>query len=390
MFIVLIVTSQAMFQINKFTVKSQMTSNPPPAKTRILVAVLNWGLGHATRSIPIIKALKKRNTVILAATGRSLALLRDEFPDCDTIDFPDYDVRYSRKKRLLFVYLLIQTPIIIVRLLVEHCRTARLVKKHKIDIIFSDNRYGVYFRKTPSYLMTHQLRFQLPRAVRCFEFISVWFNRLMFRNFQHIFVPDIGGSSSLTGNMGHPKKVTNCPKLTYIGYLASIEKKQVSTQIDVLFMISGPEPQRSVLEEIILKQIENISGRRVVVLGKPGKEEPNYKDRNLEIYNHLNRQKMAEYMNSAKLIVAQAGYSTIMEVIALGKLALFIPTPGQTEQEYLAKRLKGRGYFHCVAQQELNLSEDIKIASGFVLPGEVYNRVNDVTAILSIMDLDGN
>jgi len=389
MFIVLIVTSQAMFQIKKGTGKRQLTSNPPPDKTRILVAVLNWGLGHATRSIPIIKAFKEHNTVILASTGRSLALLRDEFPGCDTIDFPDYDVRYSRKKGLLFVYLLIQIPKIITGLIIERCRTEHLVKKHAIDVIFSDNRYGVYSRKIPSFLITHQLRFQLPRQVRCFEFISVWFNRLMFRNFQHIFVPDIGGSRSLTGRMGHPKNFTNFPKLTYIGYLASIEKKQVSMPIDLLFMLSGPEPQRSALEELILKQIKNISGRRVVVLGKPGEEELTSGDRDLEIHTHLDRQKMSEYMSSAKLIVARAGYSTIMEVVALGKPALFIPTPGQTEQEYLAKRLNRLGYFHCVTQHKLNLSADLKIASGFLVSDEVFNRVNDVVAVLSIMDLDG-
>ncbi|MDO9548487.1 MAG: glycosyltransferase, partial [Candidatus Marinimicrobia bacterium] len=330
-----------------------MTSNSPSNETRILVAVLNWGLGHASRSIPIIKALKEHNIVVLASTGCSLALLRDEFPDCEALDFPDYNVRYSRNSSVFFVYLLVQIPRILARLFIEHYRTERLVKKYDIDLIFSDNRYGVYSRKVPSYLMTHQLRFKLPRLVSCFEIISVWFNRLMFRKFQHIIVPDIDSGANLTGKLGHPRAFKNYSKLKYIGFLSSIEKKPVTESIDILFMISGPEPQRSALEELILKQVDTIPGRRVVVLGKPGGKKPISTDRNLEIYAHLNRQKMSEYMSCAKLIVSRAGYSTIMEVVALGKPALFVPTPGQTEQEYLALRLNEFGYFHCVAQHKL-------------------------------------
>ncbi|MBU1065576.1 hypothetical protein KKC74_12340 [bacterium] len=366
-----------------------MTSNPPPCKTRILVAVLNWGLGHASRSIPIIRALKKQNTVVLASTGRSLILLRDEFPDCEALDFPDYNIQYSRSSAVFFLYLLIQIPRILVQLLIEHFQTERLVKKHDIDLIFSDNRYGVYSRKIPSFLMTHQLRFKLPKPVRCFEFVSVWFNRLAFRNFQHIVVPDIDSSANLTGNLGHPRAFQHYSKLTYIGFLSSIDKKPTTEPIDILFMISGPEPQRSVLEELILKQVKKIPGRHVVVLGKPGEEKPISTDRNLDIYAHLSRQKMSEYMSCARLIVSRAGYSTIMEVVALGKPALFVPTPGQTEQEYLALRLNEFVYFHCVAQHKLNLPEDLKIASGLLPPGDVLNRINDVSTVLSIMGLDG-
>jgi len=367
-----------------------LTKNSPADRARILFAVLNWGLGHATRSIPIIQALKKNNQVILAATGRSLTLLRTEFPDCEWLDFPDYDVRYSRKGRFLFLYLLVQIPRILVRLLMERYRTRRLVKNRKIDIIFSDNRYGVCSKIIPSYLMTHQLRFKLPQPVRGFEFISVWFNRLMFRRFRHVFVPDIAGSENLTGKLGHPRGFSNYSKIGYIGLLSSIEKQAVAESVDVLFMISGPEPQRSVLEDLVLEQVKNIPGRRVVVLGKPGGKAPVSADRHLEIYAHLNREKMSEYVNRARLIVARAGYSTIMELVALRKRALLIPTPGQTEQEYLAFRLNELGWFRCVAQSELNLTEDLKAASQLLPPAELSSRVNDLAELLLIMELNGN
>jgi len=364
-----------------------LTNNPPSRKNRILVAVLNWGLGHASRSIPIIRALKKHNDVVLASTGRSLTLLRDEFPDCEALDFPDYNIKYSRNDSVFFLFLIIQIPKILFRLIIEHYRTKQLIKMYDIDIIISDNRYGVYSGKIPCYVMTHQLRFKLPKPVRCFEFISVWFNRLAFRKFQHVIVPDIDGNANLTGNLGHPRAFQDYSKLTYIGFLSSIDKQPTAEPIDVLFMISGPEPQRSVLEELILKQVRNIPGRRVVVLGKPGEKGLPIADRTLEIYPHLNRQKMSEYMNRARLIVARAGYSTIMEVIALGKPALFIPTPGQTEQEYIAMRLNQMGYFYCVDQEKLQLSSDLKIARERRVPENLAENINNMSEILEIMGL---
>ncbi|MBN2601553.1 MAG: hypothetical protein JXR87_06145, partial [Candidatus Marinimicrobia bacterium] len=286
-----------------------MTNNLPSRKIRILVTVLNWGLGHASRTIPIIRALQKHNDVVLASTGRSLTLLRDEFPGCEALDFPDYNVKYSRNGSVFFLYLIMQIPKILFRLLLERYRTERLVKQHNIDLIFSDNRYGVCSRNIPSYLMTHQLRFKLPESIRWFEFISVWFNRMAFRKFRHILVPDIDGDENLTGNLGHPLAFQHYAKLTYIGLLSSIDKKSTTSPIDILFMISGPEPQRSVLEELILTQIKNIPGRHVVVLGQPGESGLRSTDQTLEIYSHLNRQRMSEYISRARLIVARAGYS---------------------------------------------------------------------------------
>lgn len=357
-------------------------------KRRILFAVLNWGLGHATRSIPIIRALQKNNVVILAATGRALQLLRQEFPDCTVIDFPDYGVRYCRNRKFLFLYLLVQLPRILWRLIREIQQTRRIIRAYKIEVIFSDNRYGVSSRKIPSFLLTHQLRFRLPQILRCFELISVLFNRLMFRQFRHVFIPDVEGVDNLTGQLGHPRAFRDAKGLSYIGILSSIERQTVSDSIDGLVMISGPEPQRTVLEKMIVHQAKALPGHWIVVLGKPDMAQYVYHTGNLEIYSHLDRQKMTTFVNRASLIVARAGYSTIMELIALGKPALLIPTPGQTEQEYLAERLKDKGWFHWVHQKKLNLSEDIKQVPRSLPTNLVNQPVNDMTTVLSVMEVD--
>ncbi len=353
-----------------------------------MFVVLNWGLGHATRSIPIIKVLRGANIVVLASTGHSLQLLRQEFPDCVAIDFPDYGVRYCRKRLFLFPYLLVQLPRILWRLLLENRQTRQIIGAHDIDLIFSDNRYGVFSRRVPSFLMTHQLRFRLPRTLRCFEWISILFNKLILRQFRHVFIPDFKGSDNLTGQLGHPLAFRDDQRLSYIGILSGIPKQPATVKVDGLIMISGPEPQRTVLEKLVLDQAKALSGHWVIVLGKPDSTmQPITRDGQLDIYPHLNRSAMANVMNNAELIIARAGYSTIMEIVALEKPALLIPTPGQTEQEYLAERLTEKGYFHSVRQKDLNLSEDIKRVPRCMLKKLPERPVNGLETLLAIMGL---
>lgn len=365
-----------------------LTDKSAEKKRRILFAVLDWGLGHATRSIPVIRALKTDNEVILAATGRSLQLLRQEFPDCVAIDFPDYGVRYCRNPVFLFPDLLVQLPRILWRLLLEIRQTRQIIRGHGISLIFSDNRYGVFSRRIPSFLMTHQLRFRLPRALRCFEWLSVLFNKLILRQFRHVFIPDFKGTDNLTGQLGHPLAFQGDQRLSYIGILSGIPKQPATGKLDGLITISGPEPQRTVLERLVLDQAKALSGHWVIALGKPDSTiQPSTRVGQLDIYPHLNRSAMADVMNNAELIVARAGYSTIMEIVALGKPALLIPTPGQTEQEYLSERLKEMGRFYCVKQKDLNLSEDIKKVPRCTLNKLPESPVNSLETLLAIMGL---
>jgi len=359
-------------------------------RKRILYAVLDWGLGHATRSIPIIRALGINNELVLASTGRSLRLLQAEFPDLETIDFPDYGIRYSYRGRWLLVFLIIQLPLVIFRLFIEKFRTGEIVSDKKIDIIFSDNRYGVYSRKVPCYFMTHQLRYRLSRHLRGFEWISVWFNRLMFKNFNRVFVPDVGGGSNLAGALAHSYEWRGNSKIYYIGILSSIDQEEVDEDIDLLFMISGLEPQRSIFEEIIRQQIGTIPGRKIVVLGKPG-EEPNWPETvDLRVFSHLDRKTMQQTINRSRVIIARSGYSTIMELAALRKQALLVPTPGQTEQEYLAEHLQKMNWWYTTTQDQLNIARDLQLAWHTRAPEKFTGNVNNLSQILAIIrkDLD--
>jgi uncharacterized protein (TIGR00661 family) len=359
-------------------------------RKRILYALLYWGLGHATRSIPIIRALRINNELVLASTGRSLRLLQAEFPGLETIDFPDYGIRYSREGHWLLFFLIIQLPRIIFRLILEKLRTERIVRAKKIDLIFSDNRYGVYSQKVPCYIMTHQLRYHLSRNLRGFEWISVWFNRLMFKHFDRVFVPDVSGDRNLTGILAHSNDWRENKKIHYVGILSSIDREIDDEDIDLLIMISGPEPQRTIFEGIIGQQIGTIPGRKIVVLGKPGEESDWPETVDLRVFSHLDRKTMQQMINRSRMIIARSGYSTIMELAALGKRAFFIPTPGQTEQEYLAEHMKKMGWWYTITQDQLNIARDLQLAWQSKPPKEFTGDFNNLTQMLAIIrkDLD--
>jgi uncharacterized protein (TIGR00661 family) len=159
----------------------------------------------------------------------------------------------------------------------------------------------------------------------------------------------------------------------------------VEEDIDYLFSVSGPEIQRTLFEEIILDQINLIPGKKVVVLGKPEDEQSYDSIENTEIYNHVNRQKQNELLNRAKFVVCRSGYTTVMELVALKKPALMIPTPGQTEQEYLACHYKATGIFHIAMQDGLDLSAELNKIQNSVRPCMDHIPVNDTEAIRRLL-----
>jgi len=324
----------------------------------ILFAIMGWGLGHATRSIPIIKYLSQKNEIILASNGLSKVLLKKEFPKLECISYPDYAITYPRKKSYLLLSIIIQIPSILRKLFDEYNMTQKIVRNYNIDIVISDCRYGVFSKKVPSYFITHQLRFQLPILLKFLEPLGECFNLFMFQFYNYIIIPDVKESPNLTGDLSHRGAISQYSKLKYLGVFCNVSKLIVKEDIDCLISISGPEMQRTLFEEILFDQIDSIPGKKVIVLGKPGSDNP-HKHKKLEIYNHVNREKQNELLNRAKFIICRSGYTTVMELIALNKPALMIPTPGQTEQEYLAKYYKKTGLFYIAKQKNLNLSKEL-------------------------------
>ena len=227
-----------------------------PKNKHILIAIMGWGLGHATRCIPIIKSLMKDNHVILASNGISTILLQQEFPTLKCIDYPDYAIKYSKNRIMLLPIIVLQLPNIIMKLIREYLQTQFVVMDESIDIIISDSRYGTFSKKIPTYFIMHQLRFKLSGIFKSIEFLGEWFNIFMFRNYKKIIIPDVKMIPNLTGDLTHYGKISHHSKLHYLGIFCSVSKLNVEEDIDYLFSISGPEIQRTLFEKIILRQIK--------------------------------------------------------------------------------------------------------------------------------------
>ena len=328
---------------------------------KVLFAVCSWGLGHATRDLPFIRRiLQSGYQITLVGSGRSLQLLKDELGNqCKYLDIPDYSSAYS-KKNFSVTKLVGYFPLYVNEITQEHLKIKELVEQEGYDRIISDNRFGVYARDVPSYFLSHQLRFISPGRVKLFERITEGFNYLFKDNFVKFLIPDSRGNS-LSGELSHHLRYFKSEKIKYLGIPLIVTKRDLPLDIDYFISISGPEPQRTTLEKKIMSQLDHLNGRTVIALGKP--EDPRIRTSGgIRIFGYLSRQKQEEMMNRSKLIIARSGYTTLMEVVLLGKKALFIPTPGQTEQEYLAEYHQERGNFFSVSQDELDLPVHIQEA----------------------------
>jgi UDP:flavonoid glycosyltransferase YjiC (YdhE family) len=353
----------------------------------IFYAIINWGLGHATRSAPIIRHLLERgNRIVLISHGKALTLLREMFPDCEYADILDRQVSYSHYSFMFVFKIVAQLPKMLLGWRYEHKKMQELEKRYRPDLIISEMRLGIWSKHVPSVLITHQLRFYLPPALRWAAVFGEWFNRIVFRKYRYVFVPDAEGSPNLSGVLSHKGKIAGHPKVRYIGCLSSIEKTADSKEddIDLLISISGPEPQRSRFETRVMEQVEKVPGKIWIALGEPGDAKDKTLDKGrIRIFSHLDRKAMAEAMLQAKYIVCRSGYSTVMELLALGKNALLVPTPGQTEQEYLADYYREQGIFHSCTQQELDLEKLPKLPGGRSLKEKIpVNRLDHIEKLL--------
>lgn len=328
------------------------------------ISPLNWGLGHATRDIPIIRELLNRgHEVTIATSGNALASLKKEFPECNFIFYKDYPAPYS-STRFFLPKFAASTPILLKALATERKNLIKILSEHKYDLIISDNRMGVYSKDVPSYFITHQLRFRLPKYIRSLEKGTLYFNGFFHKRYTGVIVPDVRpNGSNLSGELAQSSlKVTN-DRAYYAGILTSTRKMNVDADLDYLIIVSGPEPQRTKLEEIILKQVRKLQGEKVILLGSPQKERHEKLDEHTMIHSYVSTDEKVELMNRARFIISRSGYTTMMELVELDKKrGLFIPTPGQTEQEYLSRYYARKGWFYSRSQYKLKLPEDVDTA----------------------------
>ncbi|MGG9964030.1 glycosyltransferase [Ferruginibacter sp. SUN106] len=342
-------------------------------KRRILLAPLDWGLGHATRCIPIIYSLLAQNfEVIIAADGAIKNLLKKEFPDVVFTHLKGYKIRYSTTGRWLPVRLLMQFPGVLKSIFSEHQWLKAIAKEYQIDIVISDNRLGLYHSTIPGIYITHQL--QIKTSNRFTTWLAQKIHYFFINKYNTCWVPDnASGDNNLAGTLSHPKKFPSIP-VQYLGPLSRFEKFTVEKKYDLLVLLSGPEPQRTILETTLLNQLKKISGRVLVVRGLPGDEPVINNGDTITIVNHLTATELNNAVMQADWIICRSGYTTIMDLVKLGKKAILIPTPGQTEQEYLAAYLMQKKIFFSVLQKDFVLADALQNAEQFsftnILPYE--------------------
>jgi predicted glycosyltransferase len=352
---------------------------------KILFGVFDWGLGHATRDIPLIAALLEEHEVHILSTGRALTLLKAHFGDrCVYYDVPSVHAPYTRTRLFKLRFSLLAPRMI--RDLRRARRKSKAIIRGRFDKVISDCRYDVYDTPENSYLINHQLRFKTPPGAE--RLLEKWLAARM-RMYRYVLVPDYE-DRNLTGVLSHDLRYIPREKVKYIGILSRLQKRDVPQDIDCFVSLSGPEPQRRMLEERILAQVQYLRGTVVIAGGRPetpGLVPQTTRDRrpaatadgNVEYYGFLDAGRQEEMMNRAKSIITRSGYTTMMELVELDKTrVLLLPTPGQTEQEYLADYCEGRDYFHHVSQYRLRLPGDLADASsgrGFTAPWKTCESV---------------
>jgi len=333
----------------------------------VLISPLNWGLGHAMRDIPVIRALLAHgHEVTIAACGNALAALQQEYPSCRFIGFEDYPSPYS-SGRFFLPKLAVYLPRLLRAIAREHRELERILSRDHYDLIISDSRLGICSPHVPSLFITHQLHFHLPAALWPVELSASILNRFHHSKFDRIIVPDNPpGPLSLAGKLSRPDSENSRSRTFFAGILTSIPKLEVPRDLDCLVLISGPEPQRTWLEKILLPMVKDLDGRSVVLLGSPQRAGKTESVADCQVRNYVSNGEKAELMNRAKFVICRSGYTTMMELAELGKRAgLLIPTPGQTEQEYLSWYYARNGWFFSQSQYHLDLIRDIGTAGDY-------------------------
>jgi UDP-N-acetylglucosamine transferase subunit ALG13 len=296
--------------------------------------------------------------VIIAAENAQKALLQSEFPLVKFADLPGYRLRYGRTKWGTILKIFLQVPKIIAAVRRENKWLKRFAAENKINFVISDNRYGFYLPGVPSFFITHQLLIKTPFG-KWNERILQRLNYRFIRKFTACWVPDHQGKINLGGELSHPNHMPSIP-VHYLGHLSRMKKEDNEITNDLLVIISGPEPQRSLFEKIIVDQISQTDLSAIVVRGLPNAVATLHTSDNIKIYNHLSAADLNDAINESSAVISRSGYSTVMDLIPLHKKCIFVPTPGQTEQEYLADYLSKNNMCINVSQTEFELITALK------------------------------
>jgi UDP-N-acetylglucosamine transferase subunit ALG13 len=329
---------------------------------KVLVAPLDWGLGHTTRSIPLIRSLVQRGCeVFLAGNEQQKCLFQGEFPQLSFLPLRGYGIKYGASAVQTAALLLRQVPQMGAAIRFEHRWLAQMMKRYRFHAVVSDNRYGLYHPAAHCTIVTHQLCIQVPVGGGLLQRLHY----SLLQQFNECWVPDVPAAPGLAGALSHPRRHPNMP-VRFIGPLSRFEKREGSAhEAGVLLLLSGPEPQRTLFENMLLPQLAGLDGPVVLVRGLPGSSSVLPPMPGVQVYNHLPANELDGVLRQAAFVVCRSGYSSVMDLAALGKQSILVPTPGQSEQAYLARHLQQSGFALAQRQQGFDLQAALKKAALF-------------------------
>lgn len=313
---------------------------------RVLVAVLNWGLGHASRSIPIVTTLVEMgHEVIIASDGAAGELLKQEFPVLPYLELPSYDIQ--QPVRASYLHWLLQFFKMRKARDEERKVVREIMRTYDIQYIISDNRYGAYHEETPSFIITHQLRLATPWPTNIIpnQIIKRWVGK-----FNACWIPDYKPPDAIAHGL-HADLTLGTP-IEYMGLLSRLYQKKEPSIYDFAVIISGPEPGRTFFEKSLRKALTDIPLRQAWVLGRP-MDNVERTDRSSR-YGYQSAEGINNIFNQTTIIIARAGYSTIMDCLKLKKKAIFVVTSGQPEQRYLGESLRKYACFRIISESQIS------------------------------------
>ena len=254
---------------------------------RILFAPLDWGLGHTTRCLPIIKAFQLAGAEVNVACNQHQAhLLEGEIPGLRILSLDGYGLHYSKSKWLTWASIALQAPKILTAIKSENRWLAALLRAEKFDVVISDNRFGFHHPGLHSIFITHQLRIRVPLNNWVEDLIQKW-NYRFIQKFDECWIPDFEKEPTLSGSLSHPNLLP-AMEIKYIGPISRFKKNVASNAAsqELVVVISGPEPQRTIFENLIIPQLRNWNGKAVVVRGLPSETNTIPSFENISVYNH--------------------------------------------------------------------------------------------------------
>jgi uncharacterized protein (TIGR00661 family) len=362
---------------------------------KIIYGVCSWGIGHTARALPILrKLLAEHNELTVISSGRPLQILKDELqePSVEYIDIPDYAPPRGIEPRTFFIGFLLRSPKLQFTIRRELRAVLKLLAKKRYDVILSDTRYGIYHRKIPSFFITNQLRLMNPYRFRTLELGSELYNRFFFKRYCGIIVPDFADQDDLGGDLTHNLRLIDMSKIHYVGPISDFKPRELPQTIDYLISLSGPPLERALFRQTILNQLASLNGNIAITTPEHNLDSKSSclirkvqsDARKINVYTYLSRMDRELLLNRAKLLISKIGFTTLSDMAVLRKKALFLPTPGQPEQLYLAQYHNTKRTFRCVLPTKLNLATDVNLALRYQ---GVKRYCNVDKAIETVLDL---